>query len=53
KYFYPLTSDQACFKNKYRNVYLPNARLLAQQILSLPIYEGLSKETIDRIVELF
>lgn len=52
KYFYPLTSDQACFKNKYRNVNIPVARDLAERILSLPIYEGLLDENVERICDL-
>lgn len=52
KYFYPLTSDQACFKNKYRNVDLSNARRLSNQVLVLPFYEKLEMENIDRIINL-
>lgn len=49
KYFYPLTSDQACFKNKYKNDNLGVARDLARRILVLPIYEGLDEIQIDKI----
>ena len=49
KYFYPLTSDQACFKNKYRDVKLKNARKLASQALVLPLYEDLPLETVKEI----
>ena len=52
KYFYPLTSDQACFKNKYRNDRLECARKLAREVLSLPIYSELEIETVSRIVEI-
>lgn len=52
KYFYPLTSDQACFKNKYRSVELGFARWLAKRVLALPIYEGLSIENIFYIVKI-
>ena len=52
KYFYPVTSDQACFKNKYRNIEIPSARSLAEHVLTLPIYEGLTEDDVDRIVEL-
>lgn len=52
KYFYPLTSDQACFKNKYRNVKLECARELAKKVLALPIYESLDMGEIERIVKL-
>lgn len=47
KYFYPLTADQACFKNKYKQAELSTARKLAERTLVLPIYEGLSDGTID------
>lgn len=52
KYFYPLTSDQACFKNKYKNIDLENARNLSMRVLSIPFYEALELENIDRIVSL-
>ncbi len=51
KYFYPITADQACFRNKYRNVKLHNARMLARQVLVLPLYEKLDMEKIDQIVK--
>lgn len=49
KYFYPLTSDQACFKNKWKNVDLPIARKYSNQVLVLPMYGDLSKEQVDYI----
>lgn len=52
KYFYPLTADQACFKNKYKNDKLEVARKLSDQTLVLPIFEGLMDEQIDKICEL-
>lgn len=50
KYFYPLTSDQACFKNKYKKVDLRVARDMANRVLVLPLYEEISPEAIDRVV---
>ena len=52
KYFYPLTSDQACFRNKYKKCELNNARWLSKHILVLPFYEKLEMESIDRIIEI-
>ncbi len=52
KYFYPLTSDQACYKNKYKKLDLKNARELSEKILVLPFYENLEKENMERILEL-
>lgn len=51
KYFYPVTSDQACFKNKYRQIDIPKARKLAESVLTLPFYEGMTESDIDRIVD--
>lgn len=49
KYFYPITADQACFKNKYKNTMLPIARNITKDILVLPIYEELSIKSILNI----
>ena len=52
KYFYPLTSDQACFRNRYRNVSLQCARHISSHILTLPLYADLSLESVERIVDI-
>lgn len=49
KYFYPLTCDQACFRNRHRNDALTVARHLAESVLTLPLYEDLEIEQVDRI----
>lgn len=49
KYFYPLTSDQVCFKNKYKNDKLDVARNLATEVLTLPLYEHLELSDVKRI----
>ena len=51
KYFYPLTCDQACFRNRHRNDNLPVARKLAESVLTLPLYEGLKLGDVDFISE--
>lgn len=51
KYFYPVTPDQACFKNKYKNVSIECARALSEQVLTLPLYEELELKALDRIVD--
>lgn len=52
KYFYPLTSDQACFKNRYKANDLRTARRLAAGALVLPLFEGLEENDIDRICDI-
>ncbi len=49
KYFYPITADAACFRNKYRSVDLKNARYAGDNILVLPLYPELDYEAIERI----
>ncbi len=51
KYFYPLTADQACFKNKYRGIDLEIARRLAKQVLVLPLYPNMKLEDLSRVVK--
>ena len=51
KYFYPLTCDQVCFGNQYRDNDLKHARELAKRVLCLPIYEELELAQVDDIVE--
>lgn len=50
KYFYPITSDEACFKNKYKDIRLDNARYVSENILVLPLYPELDFESIDVII---
>ena len=52
KYFYPLTSDQACFKNRYKKMPLDNARNLSKNVLVLPLYDMLGMEIVNTITDL-
>lgn len=52
KYFYPITADQACFKNKFKNCDLENARELSRKVLILPLYADLDFGVIQNICEL-
>lgn len=51
KYFYPLTSDQLCFGDKYAGASLETARLISKQIMVLPLYADLQISQVDRIVK--
>ena len=52
KYFYPLTSDQVCFKNKYQDIVLENASKLSRKLLVLPLYENLDIEDVRNITHI-
>ena len=49
KYFYPLVSDYACYRNEYSSDETPIAKRAAAQVLTLPMYADLSIEDVDRI----
>lgn len=49
KYFYPLTSDFACYGGAFDSSLTPVAKRLAGQVLTLPLYADLSLEDVDRI----
>ena len=52
KYFYPLTSEQVCFKNKYKNVHLDVAKMLSKKVLLLPLYADLEMQQIEMIASI-
>ncbi|GHU42876.1 aminotransferase [Clostridia bacterium] len=49
KYFYPLTADMACFKNKYKQQPLEVARECSAKVLCFPIYPDLPLGEVERI----
>lgn len=51
KYFYPLTSDVACYHNEYASADIPTARYVADRILALPLYPDLSNDEVECIIE--
>ena len=51
KYFYPITADHACFKNKYRSDMLPMDRAFSMKSLVLPIFDELDSYSIKCIFE--
>lgn len=51
KYFYPAINELSCYKNQYpQNT--PIAHDVAAHILTLPLYEELSLEDVDRICDI-
>ena len=48
KYFYPLTNDFACYENLpgFDSSLTPVARKISGEVLTLPLYPGLSDEEI-------
>lgn len=52
KYFYPLTSDFTIIKEKFVVQDTQIAGKIADEILTLPLYAGLSEEEVDRICDI-
>lgn len=51
KYFYPAVNNMRCYEGKYGGQSTPVANDVSMHILTLPIYEGLALEDVDRICE--
>ncbi|WP_455886678.1 DegT/DnrJ/EryC1/StrS family aminotransferase [Pseudomonas rustica] len=49
RYFYPLLTDLAIYKNAVRTFPLPVARRTAAQVICLPIYPDLQQVDIERV----
>ncbi len=54
RYFYPLISDFATYRNleSASAANLPNAHKLANSVICLPIYSGLTDEDISRVIDI-
>lgn len=52
KYFYPITADVDCYKDKYKDVQLKNARYVSNNILTLPLYAELAYQSMDAIINI-
>lgn len=52
KYFYPITNSFACYKNKYDPGMTPIADKLGKSVLTLPLYDSLQMEDVDRICDI-
>ena len=48
KYFYPITNEFSCYKGKFRGE-TPIAKHISENVLTLPMYAGLTEEDVNRI----
>lgn len=49
KYFYPITNAFSCYEGRFDPEETPVALRLSRQVLTLPLYDALSLEDVDRI----
>lgn len=52
KYFFPLISEQKCYRGLYVNDGLNNAKKISDNVLILPLYEDMDMELINKILEI-
>lgn len=52
KYFFPTINEMHCYKNKYKDQKTPIAHDVSKHILTLPIYEGLDLQDVDKICDI-
>ena len=51
KYFYPLTNDFDCYKERFNTNETPIALKVSKRILTLPLYSELTFEEVDKICD--
>ena len=51
KYFYPITSAFDCYKGQFDVNETPNAKKISENVLTIPMYAGLSEEDANRICD--
>lgn len=52
RYFYPLTKDFACYRPQYGGQKTPVAEYVTNHILTLPLYDSLEEENVNRICDI-
>jgi dTDP-4-amino-4,6-dideoxygalactose transaminase len=52
KYFYPLTSELSAIAQRFDRGSTPVAKYIADRVLCLPLYSGLTEEQADRICDI-
>ncbi len=52
KYFYPLTNEVSCYKDKFDLGYTPIAKEASEKVLTLPLHTNLTDEQADKIISL-
>jgi dTDP-4-amino-4,6-dideoxygalactose transaminase len=49
KYFYPLTNSFVCYSGRFNVDETPVAKYISERVLTLPLYDELALEDVDRI----
>ena len=52
KYFYPLTSDFECYRDRFDSEQTPVALRVSREVMTLPLYGELEEKTVHRICDI-
>ena len=52
KYFYPLTNEFECYKDKFEIQKTPIAQSASKNVLTLPLYADLTLDEVDMICDI-
>lgn len=52
KYFYPITNEFECYKNKFKIQDTPIAKKISHEVLTLPLYADLNIDDVDKICDI-
>lgn len=52
KYFYPITSDFDCYRDRFNPLDTPIAYDISKQVLIIPLYGELGRDNVDRICDI-
>ena len=52
KYFYPLTSEFSCYKDRFDSALTPVAKQVSRRALTLPLYPDLPLDVVDKICDI-
>lgn len=52
KYFYPLINDFSCYNKEYSSLDTPIAKIISDNVLTLPMYADLKQDDVDKICKL-
>ena len=52
KYFFPITNEAKCYEGMFADVNVPIAKKAADTVLTLPMYEDLTLDDVDRICDI-
>ena len=51
KYFYPIVTEFACYRGEFSSEKVPVALDVSRRVLSLPLYDAMGVEDVERVIQ--